>query len=223
VAGATAAVRRAADADWFLEEASRAAGTPVRLISEQREAELSFEGVASRHADPGQWLMADVGGGSTELVAAEGSRIERWVSLELGSGALTRRFLSDPPQPGEREQLREAALERLGEAPGSHPRKLVATGGTAANLPPLVSTDLPTELTVAALESARRRLDAAPASEVAASVGLAEARALALRGGVEILLLALARYHLDRLFVSYEGLRHGMLMAYLARGEDWWR
>jgi exopolyphosphatase/guanosine-5'-triphosphate,3'-diphosphate pyrophosphatase len=223
VAGATAAVRRAADADWFLEEASRAIGTRVRLISEQREAELSFEGVASRHADPGPWMMADVGGGSTELVAARGSEIDRWVSLELGSGALARRFLSDPPLPGERDRLRQAALEQLGEAPDSHPRKLVATGGTAANLPPVVSPDLPAELTVAALESALRRLDAAPAAEVAASVGLAEARALALRGGVEILLLVLARYRLDRLSVSYEGLRHGMLMAYLARGEDWWR
>src|ERR1700730_7702976 len=38
VAGATAAVRRAADRDEFLKAAGEAIGVPVRLISEQREA-----------------------------------------------------------------------------------------------------------------------------------------------------------------------------------------
>lgn len=223
VAGATAAVRRAADAAEFLETASRAIGTPVRLISEQREAELSFEGVASRHADPVGWLMADVGGGSTELVIAHGSRLELWVSLELGSGALADRFLSDPPSPAERELLRAAAVERLREAPRSEVRKLVATGGTAANLPPVVSQERPMALTAADLMAARARLDAGPAPAVAGSVGLPEARVVALRAGVEILLLVLDRYSLDRVHVSYEGLRHGMLLAYLAGGEEWWR
>ena len=69
LAGATAAVRKAADRDQFLARASVAIGAPVRLISEQREAELSFRGVASRHASRRPWLMVDMGGASTELVS----------------------------------------------------------------------------------------------------------------------------------------------------------
>jgi exopolyphosphatase / guanosine-5'-triphosphate,3'-diphosphate pyrophosphatase len=50
VAGATQAVREAADGEHLLAEASAALDVPVRLISAQREAQLSFRGVASRHA-----------------------------------------------------------------------------------------------------------------------------------------------------------------------------
>jgi exopolyphosphatase/guanosine-5'-triphosphate,3'-diphosphate pyrophosphatase len=223
VAGATAAVRRAADGAEFLARASKEIGTPVRLISDRREAELSFDGVASRHAAPKGWLMADVGGGSTELVVANGRHLEGWASLELGSGSFAERFLSDPPLPGERDQLRAAAMERVREAPDSAATKFVVTGGTAANLPVVLSRRRPPSLlTTAALLVTAGRLDSAPATEVAAAVGLSEGRVRALRGGVEILLLLLDYYGLDRFHVSYEGLRHGMLLAYLACGDDWW-
>jgi len=44
-----------------------------------------------------------------------------------------------------------------------------------------------------------------------------------MRGGVEVLLLLLDWAGLDRLHVSLEGLRQGMLLAYLERGDDWFR
>jgi exopolyphosphatase/guanosine-5'-triphosphate,3'-diphosphate pyrophosphatase len=224
VAGATAAVRKAADRDEFLEQAGQAIGVPVRLISEQREAELSFNGVASRHASKRSWLMADMGGGSTELVVAEGMQMIRWVSLELGSGSFAARFLSDPPRDGEREALRAAALPIVHRAPEFDAQKLVMTGGTASNLPLVISAhNPPAVLDTRALLKAAERLDERPAAEVAEQTGLPEPRVRALRGGVEILLLLLDFYGLDRLHVSYEGIRHGMLLAYLERGEDWWR
>ncbi len=39
----------------------------------------------------------------------------------------------------------------------------------------------------------------------------------------EVLRLLLERYALDRAQVSHAGLRQGMILAYLERGEDWWR
>jgi exopolyphosphatase / guanosine-5'-triphosphate,3'-diphosphate pyrophosphatase len=224
IAGATAAVRRAADGEGFLTRASVAIGVPVRLISEQREAELSFRGVASRHAARRGWLMVDMGGASTELVLAEGEEIRRWVSLELGSGSYAARFLSDPPRPGEREALRAAALPVVRRAIEADVQKLVMTGGTASNLPLVISPQRPpTVLDTEALLTAVERLDREAAAAVAERTGVPEARVRALRGGVEILLLLLDFYGLDRIHVSHEGLRHGMLLAYLQRGEDWWR
>jgi exopolyphosphatase / guanosine-5'-triphosphate,3'-diphosphate pyrophosphatase len=224
VAGATAAVRRAADRDEFLAAAGEAIGVPVRLISEQREAELSFRGVASRHAHRRTWLMMDMGGGSTELVVAEGAEMTRWTSLELGSGSFAARHLSDPPQPGEREALRAAALPVVRRAPECDANKLVMTGGTASNLPLVLSANSPPSvLDTQTLLKAAERLDERPAAEVAERTGLPEARVRALRGGVEILLLLLDFYGLDRVHVSHEGIRHGMLLAYLERGEEWWR
>ncbi len=42
-------------------------------------------------------------------------------------------------------------------------------------------------------------------------------------GGIEILLLLLDFYGLDCVHVSHEGLRHGMILAYLDKADDWWR
>ena len=224
VAGATAAVRRAADREQFIAEACRVADVPVRLIGEEREAELSFSGVASRHASKQGWLMGDMGGGSTELVVARGRRILRWMSLPLGSGSYAARYLSDPPRPGEREALRTAAMTQLHNAPEFDAHKLVMTGGTADNLPLVLSRQSPPAiLSTSALLEATGRLDAAPASEVADRVALPEARVRALRGGVELLLLLLDFYGLDQFSVSDAGLRQGMLLAWLERGEDWWQ
>jgi exopolyphosphatase/guanosine-5'-triphosphate,3'-diphosphate pyrophosphatase len=223
VAGATAAVRKAADGAALLERASAEAGVSVRLISGEREAQLSFLGVASRHAARHDWLMCDLGGGSTELVAAYNRQMGSWVSLDLGSGALAARFLSDPPAAAERASLRETAVQALRKAPDCAPEKLVATGGTATNLPTLLSTDSPPSvLTADALLEVQRRLDDEPAAAIARRSGLGEGRVRALRGGVEILLLLLDYYGLQALHVSHEGLRHGMLLAYLEQGDDWW-
>lgn len=224
VAGATAAVRNAADREEFLRAASEAIGVPVRLIAEEREADLSFQGVASRHAARHGWLMGDMGGGSTELVVAEGTRALRWASLRLGSGGLAARFLSDPPRPGEREALRAAAMDEVRRAPECDAQRLVMTGGTATSLPTVVSTrNPPSVLTTQALLTAAKRLDSEPAAVLATRFELPEGRVRALRGGVELLLLLLDFYGLDQYHVSHAGLRQGMILAWMERGEDWWR
>lgn len=222
VAGATAAVRRAADGPRLLDDASAQLGVPMRLISEEREAQLSFLGVAARHAAKREWLMADLGGGSTEVVAAEGRRMLAWVSLPIGSGAFAARYLSDPPREGEREALRAAALPLLRRAPESDAERLVVTGGTASNLPLVLSRDAPPDvLTTQALLAAVERLDAAPAADLA-DRALSAARIRALRAGAEIVLLLLDYYGLHALHVSHAGLRHGMILAWVERGDDWW-
>jgi exopolyphosphatase/guanosine-5'-triphosphate,3'-diphosphate pyrophosphatase len=224
VAGATSAVRRAADRDEFLDRVSTAIGVPVRLIGERREAELAFLGVASVHATAVPWLMGDMGGGSTELVAGEGVSAVRWTSLPLGSGGLASRYLSDPPAAEEREALRAAAAAGLAGAPDWAAGKLVMTGGTATNLPALLSRERPpTEVTAEQLRTANDLLDAGPAAALAPRYRIGAGRIRALRAGTEVLLLLLARYRLDRFHVSYAGLRQGMILALVERGDEWWR
>jgi exopolyphosphatase/guanosine-5'-triphosphate,3'-diphosphate pyrophosphatase len=168
--------------------------------------------------------MGDMGGGSTELVVAEGTRALRWASLRVGSGGLASRYLSDPPRPGEREALRAAAMDEIGRAPECEARKVVMTGGTTSNLPLVLSRQHPPEVVTSRdLGRAAELLDAGPADALAHRYDLPAARVRALRGGVELLLLLLDRYGLDRFHVSHAGLRQGMIQAYLERGEDWWR
>ncbi|MGH7912859.1 MAG: hypothetical protein ACREQM_02785 [Candidatus Dormibacteraceae bacterium] len=222
VAGATAAVRRAPDGAELLSMASSLVGVPVHLISEEREAQLAFAGVASAHQVAGEWVMADLGGGSTEVVAARGDRIVTWASLPIGSGGLAARHLSDPPHPGEREALRQAAREAFAGAPVSAATRLVVTGGTATNLPLVVSgDDPPARLGLTELARAQAVLDGASAAELASEHEIPAGRVRALRGGVEVLRLLLRHYGTPAFDISYEGLRHGMILAY-ARGGDAW-
>ena len=167
--------------------------------------------------------MCDLGGGSTELVVAEGGSIERWASLPVGSGSYADRYLSDPPRPAEREALRRAALAELRNAPDCEAEKLVATGGTASNLGTVLSRARPPAvLTATGLLTAEERLDSLPAARLAQALGVPAPRVKALRGGVELLLLLLDFYGLDSVHVSHEGIRHGMILAYCSRGEDWY-
>jgi exopolyphosphatase/pppGpp-phosphohydrolase len=224
IAGATQAVRQASDGAAFVRQASAAIGVPIRILSPRKEAELSFRGVASRHAVRREWAMIDLGGGSTEVVIARGHDILRSAVLQIGSGVLASTYLSDPPTPDERARLRKAALRELPGAPDGDVERLVATGGTASNLPTVLTRrNPPAVLTTADLLAAEVKLDGARAKEVAAKAGLPVNRVKALRGGIEAVLLFLDWYGLAVLHVSHEGLRHGMLLAYVERGGDWWR
>jgi exopolyphosphatase/guanosine-5'-triphosphate,3'-diphosphate pyrophosphatase len=224
IACATQATRQASDGAAFVRQASQVVGTPVRIISAKREAALSFLGAASRHAVRREWALIDLGGGSTEVVIARGRAMLRSAALPIGSGVLAATYLSDPPRPDERARLRKAALRELPDAPDGDVERLVATGGTASNLPVVLSRrNPPSVLTTADLLACEVRLDRRPARDVAAQVGLPANRVKAMRGGVEALLLLLDWYGLALLHVSHEGLRHGMLLAYLEKGGDWWR
>jgi exopolyphosphatase/guanosine-5'-triphosphate,3'-diphosphate pyrophosphatase len=224
IAGATQAVREATDRDAFVREAGKAIGVPVHVISGHREAELSFLGVASRHAVRREWAMVDLGGGSTEVVIGRGRTLVRSETLPIGSGVLAGTYLSDPPKPEERARLRKAALRELTRAPDGEVERLVATGGTASNLPlVLTHRNPPPVLTTADLLVCESRLDGERAAEVARSVLLPPSRVKAMRAGVEALLLLLDWYGLAVLHISHQGLRHGMLLAYLEHGNDWWR
>jgi exopolyphosphatase/pppGpp-phosphohydrolase len=224
IAGATQAVRKASDRDAFVAEAGQAIGVPVRIIPAQREAELSFLGVASRQAARREWAMVDLGGGSTEVVIGRSREMIRWATLSIGSGILASTYLSDPPKPDERARLRKAALRELVQAPDGDVERLVATGGTASNLPlVLTHRNPPPVLTTADLLTCEGRLDRARAAEVAQALKLPPSRIKAMRAGVEALLLLLDWYGLAVLQISHQGLRQGMLLAYLERGNDWWR
>jgi exopolyphosphatase / guanosine-5'-triphosphate,3'-diphosphate pyrophosphatase len=224
IACATEAVREAKDGPAFVKQASEVIGAPVRIISGKKEAQLSFIGAASRHAIRREWALVDMGGGSTEIVIAEGHRMLRSASLPIGSGVLAATYLTDPPKPEERAKLRRAALRELAGAPDGDVERLVATGGTASNLPSILARrNPPTVLTTQDLLTCETRLDGKRARHLATQYGLPASRIKALRAGVEALLLLLDWYGLALLHVSHEGLRHGMQIAYLERGEDWWR
>ncbi|HSJ51176.1 MAG TPA: Ppx/GppA phosphatase family protein, partial [Actinomycetota bacterium] len=135
---ATAAVRDASNREDFERAVAELAGSPLEVITGEREAELSFLGATRSLDAPSPYLVLDIGGGSTELVVGD-AEPSAAVSLQMGSVRLTERFVRHDPPPVEEVRSMEAfALERLEDAArvadSARPRTLVAVAGTSTTV-----------------------------------------------------------------------------------------
>lgn len=142
---ATHALRSATNGGEVTERLSTAIGLPVEVLSGEEEARLVYEAVhhalgPDRLRDP--CLVLDIGGGSVELVRAEGGEVAAWVSLDMGCVRLSERFLSeDPPVAAELARLEE----HIGEQFERHPEVFegLATGaGVGGTLTAMAALDL---------------------------------------------------------------------------------
>lgn len=100
---ATSATRDAANRDVFIDGIREILGVTPEVISGDEEAALSFRGAVStlEGLPAGPCVVADIGGGSTELVLGTRAPSSR-ISLDMGSVRLTERHLrSDPPTAAE--------------------------------------------------------------------------------------------------------------------------
>jgi exopolyphosphatase/guanosine-5'-triphosphate,3'-diphosphate pyrophosphatase len=105
---ATAAVREAENGPWFVRRVRQELDIPLRIIDAETEAALSYRSVAHHFPLAGaRALVADIGGGSLELIGAVDGLVELTLSLPLGAVRLTELYL-----PGERSVQRELAALR---------------------------------------------------------------------------------------------------------------
>ena len=107
---ATSAARQAKNKNRLLELGEKYNLSPIKIISPEREAELTFIGTFfGLGHEPSQPLVVDIGGGSTELVSSK-----RSYSLNMGSVSLTERFLSPKaPSPADRLSLTQYIQSQL--------------------------------------------------------------------------------------------------------------
>ncbi len=95
VAG-TSALRRTRRKEAFLERARDALGHPVQIISGREEARLIYAGVSqSLPAEPGNLLVVDIGGGSTELIVGRGAEPLELESVNMGCVGISQRMFGD--------------------------------------------------------------------------------------------------------------------------------
>ncbi len=93
---ATNTFRKARKAGAFKRRAEEVLGHPIEVVSGREEARLVYSGVVHSSPLPGESvLVADIGGGSTELIVGEGFSPQELFSLQMGCVSITRRFFSD--------------------------------------------------------------------------------------------------------------------------------
>jgi exopolyphosphatase/guanosine-5'-triphosphate,3'-diphosphate pyrophosphatase len=136
VALATSAVRDAENAQVFIDRVQSRLGLAVEVISGNLEAELGFMGAIGGLVKPeGDYLIIDIGGGSTELIDARNGEIIKMKSFDIGVVRLTEMFeLSDPPKDEEIHALRGYVKELLSAYLKNCTGKLVGIGGTITTL-----------------------------------------------------------------------------------------
>jgi exopolyphosphatase / guanosine-5'-triphosphate,3'-diphosphate pyrophosphatase len=223
----TSAIRDADNGEAFLGEIEWSYGFTTRLLSGEDEADLTRRGVANGRglgvngrglgADT---LVLDVGGGSTELIAAEVR-----TSLDLGCVRLTERFLhSDPPSGSELDASAAAVREAL---PDLHPTTAIGVAGTVTTLAAL---DLGLaeydpdrvhghRISRRGVEEQLDRLASLPLSERRELPSLEPERAPVIVAGAVIVREVLARYGLDELEASERDILHGAALEAAALPE----
>ncbi|MEM9205602.1 MAG: Ppx/GppA phosphatase family protein [Pseudomonadota bacterium] len=123
---ATAAVRDASNGDAFLGEAEAICKTPIRVLSGEEEAHYSALGVISGFHNP-KGVVADLGGGSLELVRLDGDWMEAKQTLPMG--ALRLKELSGDVPAKAREIVKEV-LSKAHLPPVEKDDVFYAVGGT---------------------------------------------------------------------------------------------
>ncbi|HEV8150361.1 MAG TPA: Ppx/GppA phosphatase family protein [Gemmatimonadales bacterium] len=136
---ATSAVREAENGKSFVERVRREVGIPLKIIDADAEAALSWRSVA--HHFPlasGRALVADIGGGSLELVGAINGLVELNRSLPLGAVRLTEKYLFESrSRTREVERLRAKVykqLKNVGRWREWSNAMVIGSGGTFTNL-----------------------------------------------------------------------------------------
>lgn len=139
---ATSAARDAANRDEFFAAARDAVGTMPELLDGEEEGRLSFAG-ATAELDPatGPWLVADIGGGSTELAC--GSAGAAPTGLVGGPGAAVATGLAGGPAGAASTGLAcGRAAGTTGPAPAGGPGAAGAPAGQGSRLEPVAVRSL---------------------------------------------------------------------------------
>ncbi len=238
---ATEACRRAANATTFVTRARLASGLSLEILDHDEEARLALLGclaLADRAYD--QFLMMDVGGGSTEIAwigrRPGGGHDMVSLSLPLGVVTLAERYGADPDETGYRA-MQAAVWTALDAHPTmarlAHrlcPERLqaIGTSGTVTTLAAM-HLDLPRYdrrlidgiwLPPEALPAAAQRLRAMDTAARALHPCIGAGRADLVVAGCAIVEALHARLPFQALRVADRGLREGILATLVGERLD---
>ncbi len=225
---ATCAVREARNGPEFCRRVREEVGLEVEVISGEREARLAFASVQHAFDLAGRnVVMADIGGGSTEIVFATGQLIESIFSTPLGAVRLTEQFrLGEPAEPAAFQRNLAgldaeigSILKKQTSRPLFAPHFLVGCGGTFTTLAELVmaskrESDVPVagyHVSHAELRHLLDRLKKMPLRARRSMPGMTPDRADIIVAGLSIIDALMKRFRVNTLAVHTRGVRDGLV------------
>lgn len=219
---ATSAVRDADNGQAFVAELRERFSLSAEIFDGDLEAGTTYLGTTAGRSGDGVLLVADIGGGSTELIVGRGRESVFNRSLQAGVVRHTERFLtSDPPGTTELESLAKDINRLIATALDGEElpqiNRCVAVAGTPASL---VAIDLELEpydpeaveghlLELGTVQRWLSRLAAMPLEERRQVPGLHPDRAQAIVAGLVILIEIMRAFELTEVEVSEHDILYG--------------
>ena len=235
VTAATSAVREAPNGRDFLQKIQDGLGLEVDLVSGPEEARLIYLGVLSGMSFGDRpHLLLDIGGGSTELILADGRDARALTSTRVGAVRLQRDFVKDDPIPPQRRSFLQAFIQGSLEPavdkvhrrikPGEIP-VLVATSGTAMAIGAIAaSEDDRPPLKLHGYRVSRQRLDRVVDKLVTMTPvqrrdlsPINDRRAEIIVPGALILQTTMQMLGVEELVLSERALREGLIVDWMLR------
>ncbi len=229
---ATSAVREATNGGEFVARVREQLDLNIQVISPEEEARLIFLAVSHSMAlNETNCLVADIGGGSLEMIVGNRSTTQLLGSAKLGASRLAELFLeNDPPRMAEIKALRRHIQVQLdpwlAKIRDTSPQSLIGTSGTVECLFEMIGGSLgnpemdplgPATVMRSQIKTLIARLRDLPRPERLKLPGMENRRVDMILPGAIVLHTLMKELGMESIQFCGAGLREGMILDHVAR------
>lgn len=218
---ATEALRIAANGADLLDRIHRETRWQIKIISGDREAELTYFGLRDQVPANVNCAIVDIGGGSTEVVVIEDGECVLNTSLPIGSGRLADRFFAtDPPGADAEHAAIDAAYTLIASTleSGINADFAMLAGGSGLFMHQLIEQLVSTTpFDLPALISLAERLATTPAADTISRIEIPLARAQLLPASVAVGVAIMKQLNIKQAIGVPSGIRMGLIREYVSQ------
>jgi len=202
---ATSAMRDSSNAKRIISRVLKETGIQLEVISGKEEAELVYLTFQLINNVKSNYLLIDVGGGSTEITLFQEKQIHAARSFQIGSVRLLKNKVKEDVWEKMREWL-------LAEIKPHQPEKVYGAGGTINSVLKIVERSTKDPVSNGDLKKIIKKLEGMSVEEMIVRFPIKADRADVIVPAMEIYSFILDTLQLDQIFVPKMGLSDGVLL-----------
>ncbi|MFM7724978.1 MAG: hypothetical protein ACKO7O_09330, partial [Bacteroidota bacterium] len=202
---ATSAMRDSSNAKRIQSRVFKETGISLEVISGKEEAELVYLTFQLMHNIKTNYLLVDVGGGSTEITLFQDNQIHAAKSFQIGSV----RLLKNKVKSEEWDKMRSWVAE---EILPHHPERAFGSGGTINSVHKMLENSSKEPVTLPQLNDLLKKLEGLSVEERFVRFPIKEDRADVIVPAMEIYSVVLDALQLSEVYVPKMGLSDGVLL-----------